>query len=266
MSDYRYPVQELLQLVNELGDKAVQARAAGIATQRKPDRTVVTEMDLYIEKKLFEFVRTRFPDDGFAGEEGKAVASRSGRVWLVDPIDGTQQYVRGQDFWGILVACVADDVPDLGVIAHPARQEVVWAERGKGCHAGTGAREERLRTSLVDRIEDAYVLHNGIDFACRTDKLDQLRRIVRSAEAERGYADSFGHTEVIRGHADVMIDFLAEPHDIAAVAVCVAEAGGSWSGLNGQNSVHQPGQVSVTANAALGPLVSAALTAEVVAG
>ncbi|MEH0928451.1 inositol monophosphatase family protein [Micromonospora sp. CPCC 205558] len=263
MGGYRYPVEELLQLVNELGEKALQAHSAGIATRRKPDRTVVTEMDVYIEDRLFEFVRTHFPDDGFAGEEGRAVTSRSGRVWLVDPIDGTQQYVRGQDFWGILVACVADDVPDLGVIAHPARRDLVWAERGKGCHSRTQAGEEQLRTSLVDRIEDAYVLHNGIDFACRTGKLDQLRRIVRTAEAERGYADSFGHTEVIRGRADVMIDFLAEPHDIAAVAVCVAEAGGSWSGLTRQDSVHQPGPVSVTANGHLGSLVSAELAGTV---
>lgn len=263
MGSYRYPVDELLRLVEDLGDKAVQARTAGVATRRKPDRTVVTEMDVYIEEKLFEFIRANFPDDGFAGEEGRAVASRSGRVWLIDPIDGTQQYVRGQDFWGILVACVADEVPDLGIIAHPARRDVVWAERGKGCYARTRAGDERLHTSLVDRIEDAYVLHNGIDFASRTGKLDQLRRIVRSAEAERGYADSFGHTEVIRGRADVMIDFLAEPHDIAAVAVCAAEAGGSWSGLSRPDSVHQPGSVSVTANGHLGPLVCAELAAEV---
>lgn len=258
-ADVRYPVNALIRLVQELGQDAIKAREHGVRARLKADRTFVSEADLHVERRLFEEIGSFFPDDGFFGEEGHGKSSTSGRTWIVDPIDGTQQYVRGQDFWGILVACVVDGQPEFGIISHPSREEVIWAVRNGGCFERGVRGDAPLRVSDITDLEDSYVLHNGIDFASQTGHLPQLREIVRVAQAERGYADSFGHAEVIRGRAEVMIDFLAEPQDVAAVALCVTEAGGCWRGTGKSDTVERPGAASITSNAAIADQIQAML-------
>lgn len=248
MSEVSGAVDELLDLVGSLGRDAESARAGELRVRQKVDRSLVTDVDVMIETEVYNFLRHKFPNDSVQGEEGCRFDGTSDFTWLIDPIDGTQQYVRGQDFWGILVARVNGVNPDVGVIAHPARAEVLWAERGRGCFSRTGDVATQLSVSGVSRLDEAYLLHNGLEFARRAGRVGGLSFLARSAAAERGYADSFGHTEVIRGRAEVMVDFLAEPHDIAAVACCVAEAGGRWSGGDPSGSVLRPGSMSITSN------------------
>lgn len=242
---------ELVDFLHHLGQKTLAQQLSPMDVSRKHDRSLVTRVDRENETAIAGIVLELFPGDGIAGEEGSRVPSMTGRQWLIDPIDGTRQFVHGQPLWGILIACLEGDNPVFGAVYHPSTQSVVWAQLNGGCfQVFRDGSTVRLRVSDVGEISSAYLLHNGVEFARRAGSQHQLIELCRSVDAERGYADSFGHIEVISGRADVMVDFLPEAHDIAAIALCVTEAGGRWISVGGGSS-SQPSPVTVTVNAAL---------------
>jgi len=249
----------IVDFLHDLGQRTLAEQLSPADVSRKHDRSLVTRFDRENEAALSRIILELFPGDGIVGEEGSRAPSSTGRKWLIDPIDGTRQFVSGQPLWGILLACLEGDEPVFGAMYHPSTQSVVWAQRDGGCFQvfGDGS-SQRLRVSDVDEISSAYLLHNGVEFARRANSQPQLIELCRAVDAERGYADSFGHIEVISGRADVMVDFLPEAHDIAAVALCVREAGGRWISVGG-GSPSRPSRVTVTSNAALADAVVDAL-------
>ena len=249
----QFPVTEftenVLPIVREAASMALKLQEDRMQIDNKADGSPVSQVDRAIETFLHDRLERVYPADGFRGEEETSRTSTSGRVWIVDPIDGTIQFIRGQEFWSILVAL--DDKQDhgkLGILAFPARDEIIYAEDGNGCWEITPEGTKKLHVSDTTKISDAYVLHNGIEFARRAKRAGQLTRLLTNVYAERGYADAFGHMEVIRGHADIMIDFLTEYHDIAAVRVAAEEAGGMWTALDGGQQLANPPTGSVTSN------------------
>lgn len=260
--EYQQLLESTLPIVRKAGELALNLQQDVLKIEIKDDRSPVTQVDHAIEQFLFDELGELCPDDGFKGEEKRSRASNSGREWVVDPIDGTVQFIRGQEFWSILVGLEQDGIGKVGIIAFPARNEIIYASAGNGCWEETDNGTRRLNVSVVTELSDSYVLHNGIEFARRVKRAGRLSGLLEVVGAERGYADAFGHMEVVRGRSDCMIDFLTEHHDIAAVRVAVDEAGGQWSALDGGQDLQLDGPGSLTSNGHLHEIIRLKLANE----
>jgi histidinol-phosphatase len=196
----------------------------------KADATVVTEVDAAAERAVRAALREHRPDDGVLGEEEGLDPGTSGRVWVVDPIDGTRMYAEGIPLWTTLVALRDATGPRLGVADAPASALRLRAERG----AGAWEADRRLAVSPVDRLADAFVLHASVEEYAARAETAALERVVTSARGSRGMADAWAHLMVARGSAEALMEATAcHEWDWAATQVIVEEAGGAVGTLDG---------------------------------
>jgi histidinol-phosphatase len=197
----------------------------GLVVERKADGTPVTEADRAAEALVRERLREAYPDDGVLGEEEAEHVGTSGRRWIVDPIDGTKAFTRGVPLYTTLLAVEDEDGPLAGVIVVPASGEAVWAARGEGClHDGRPA-----RVSTTASLDGAYVTTSSYS-SWPEPALLGLRR---SGAAMRTWGDGYGYLLVATGRVDAMVDPEAAPHDLAAMPVILAEAGGRFTDTTG---------------------------------
>jgi histidinol-phosphatase len=228
------------------GDVATRAADISMATfgsnqavTTKSDRTPVTETDLAIEAMFRRAVWAAFPDDGVVGEE-EGGRLGAGRTWIVDPIDGTVNFARGQPAWATLIALAVDGEPVLGVADAPAIGERYQAVRG----AGARLNGVPIRVSGTARLEDATIGHTGTESWTGHHLETAVRSILATAARTDLFHDVSGHTSLARGAADVAIEPLTGIWDWAAPKVIVEEAGGRMSALDGEPPRHQSGIVS----------------------
>ena len=195
----------------------------------KADLTVVTEVDAAAERAVREALREHRPDDGVLGEEEGLDPGTSGRVWVLDPIDGTRMYAEGIPLWTTLVALRDADGVVLGVADAPASALRLHASRGGGAwEVG-----RRLAVSPVDRLADAFVLHASVEEFAGLGETAALERLVTASRGSRGLGDAWAHLMVARGSAEALLE--AAPcyeWDWAATSVIVAEAGGAVTALD----------------------------------
>lgn len=193
----------------------------GLAVERKPDTTPVTEADRAVELELRRLLAEARPRDAVLGEEQGGASGESGQRWVLDPIDGTRNYTRGIPVWATLVALEDEGRLTLGVVSAPALGRRWWAERGAGAYADG----QPISVSAVDRIEDAV-----LSFALE----DGLPEIAQRAWHARGFGDFWSHMLVAEGAVDGAFETTGVAEwDLAAVQVVVEEAGGRFSDLAG---------------------------------
>ncbi|MEM9555579.1 MAG: inositol monophosphatase family protein [Acidobacteriota bacterium] len=205
----------------------------GVTVETKDDGTPVTRADREAERLLREAIAARYPDDAIVGEEEGGAPAEGGRTWILDPIDGTKSFVHGVPLYAILVALAVPGGavdgrprPVVGVVHLPALGETVAAWRGGGCWWNG----RRVEVSATSRVADALVL--GSDFpGLETD--DVAVPLFRAARLRRTWGDAYGYALVATGRADVMIDPIVSPWDVAAVQPLIEEAGGVFSDLDG---------------------------------
>ena len=168
-------------------------RAADLVVETKPDLTPVSEADTAVERALRDRLGAARPDDAIVGEEyGVSEGSGGGRRWIVDPIDGTKNYVRGIPVWATLLALQEGDQIAVGVVSAPALGRRWWAARGVGAFAADELTEEprRLRVSAVRALEDAQLCMSGFDGWEDNGRLEQLLTLAGGAGAPAGSATS----------------------------------------------------------------------------
>ena len=217
------------------GELALERFRGAVGARRKADGTWVTEADEAAERSLREAIAARFPAHNVHGEEEGLTRADGGPAvegaptWIVDPIDGTHNYVDGVPVWATLVALTVDGEPVVGVVEAPALGETYAAARGLGARLNG----EPIRVRPAPALEDALVLFGAFaDFLPEHEEL--LLRVVRAAGRDRGLGDFWGHMLVARGSADAMLD--AAPlalWDVAALQPIVAEAGARLTALEG---------------------------------
>jgi histidinol-phosphatase len=201
----------------------------------KTNRTEVTEADRETESAIAEEVSSRRPDDGMFGEEhGLVGKGDSPWRWIIDPIDGTSNFVRGIPVWATLIALTdAEHGPVLGVVSAPALGRRWWAAKGLGAFADGRA----CRVSNVSRLDEAQVsvtYSEGWDRAGLTNKLIALQQ---RAYRTRGFGDFWQHMLVAEGAVDLAIDAIGlAPYDLAAVMIVVEEAGGTFTDRHGERT------------------------------
>jgi len=205
----------------------------------KPDGSEVTVADKAAERLLRRHLRAAWPNDALLGEEYGGTLARTGRCWLIDPIDGTASYVLGLPMFGTLVSLLIDGEPVFGCIHLSALNETTYAARGLGCWLTRGGSRPRRVTVAAPRALAAAQV--GLTSVKQSDLAPRrgpwrLSRLARSAGRLRLVGDCVQYALLCRGALDAAIDPLMKPWDIGAIAPCVIEAGGSLSDLNGETT------------------------------
>lgn len=224
--------EDELAFANEVADRAAPI-AMGIfggelATRFKADNTPVTQADLRIEAMVREAITAKFPGDAILGEE-EGLSGDSKRVWVIDPIDGTKNFVAGIQIWATLIALVVDGVASVGVVAAPALGERYSAAKDGGAFLN----QTQIHVSQETALSSATVLLPSLTHFLRQPEPERFLNLARNAGRSRGFGDFWGHMLVARGSAQVMLDPSLRTWDIAAVRVVVEEAGGRVSSFNG---------------------------------
>ncbi len=235
---------EDLALALELADVAdsitlARFRAADLVVETKPDLTPVTEADTAVERTLRDRLGAARPKDSIVGEEyGSSIAPDAGRRWIVDPIDGTKNYVRGIPVWGTLLALQEGDQITVGVVSAPALGRRWWASAGSGAFMSDGLVSEPrpLRVSAVRALEDAQLCISGFDGWDVPGGIDRLLSLARSCWRTRGFGDFWSYMLVAEGVAEIACEAVVSLWDLAAPQVIVEEAGGTFTDLGGVRS------------------------------
>jgi len=229
-------LHELLQFSVEIaraaGDITLKYFRRQPETHKKTDGSFVTIADREAEAYLRNQILERFPDDGVLGEEEGERFGRSGRRWIIDPIDGTYAYVHGVPLFGVLVGLEIEEDYCLGVINIPALEEVVYAAKGLGCFLnGTPS-----RVSATSKLEDALLLCT--DFAaCERYGFGAAANVFQQrVKTSRTWGDCYGYVLVATSRADVMLDPIMNLWDCAALLPIMEEAGGTFTDWRGHRT------------------------------
>jgi histidinol-phosphatase len=226
---------EDLALARELADAAdtvtrVRFGAADLAVETKPDLTPVSDADRAVETALRQRLATERPDDAVIGEE-YGVTGASQREWIVDPIDGTKNFVRGMPVWATLLALRVDGTVAVGVVSAPALGRRWWAARGGGAWTSFQGRERHITVSTVSALDDAFVSYASL--AGWRDRRDSLLALTDRVWRTRAFGDFWSHMLVAEGAVDVSCEPEVSLWDLAALQPIVEEAGGRFSDLSG---------------------------------
>jgi histidinol-phosphatase len=216
----------------------------GVTVERKPDRSAVTVADRGAEQLLRRLIEQRFPQHAIVGEEFGGASRDASYCWILDPIDGTNSFVRGVPLYGVLVALAIDRIPVVGVAYFPALDEMVAAASGTGCRWNG----RLAQVSAVANLADACVTYS--DIASLAARLASRWSALQSTTAiQRGWGDCYGHCLVATGRSDIMLDDRMNPWDCAALLPILQEAGGRFTDWTGNPTID--GGDAVSTNGAL---------------
>ena len=221
--------------------------ALDLRVRTKPDATPVSDADTAAEQAIRAVLERRRPGDGVLGEEFGASGAGTGRRWVLDPIDGTKNYVRGVPVWATLIALMDADEVYVGVVSAPALGRRWWATRGQGAWSSFAGGEPRhLHVSQVAELADTSFGYSSLrGWAASPGGRDGLLALERQVRRTRGYGDFWQHMLVAEGAVDAAAEPEVSLWDLAALAVIVEEAGGRFTDLHGRRG---PGGGSVLAS------------------
>ena len=236
----------------QAGRQTLAHYQTGVTVERKIDRSVVTVADREAEQLMRRLIASRYPDHAIVGEEFGRDRRVASHCWILDPIDGTNSFVRGVPFYGVLIALEIDGEPVVGVSYFPAIDEMVAAARGLGCRWNG----RRVQVSAVTEFAEACVAYT--DAGGLSKRLhDEWDRLLADTELQRGWGDCYGHCLVATGRADVMLDPKMNPWDCAALIPILQEAGGRFTDWRG--AAITTGGDAVSSNGVLHPQILARL-------
>jgi histidinol-phosphatase len=209
--------------------------ALDLKIETKPDLTPVTDADRSAEELLRGVLAEQRPDDAVLGEEFGGTAVFEGRQWVLDPIDGTKNFVRGVPVWATLIALAVDDEVVLGVVSAPLLQRRWWASSGAGAWTGRSLlKATQCHVSDVRRLEDASLSYSSLDGWTQRGRLEDFLSLSRRCWRTRAYGDFWSYMLVAEGAVDIACEPDLKLHDMAALVPVVTEAGGRFSSLDGR--------------------------------
>ena len=227
-----------LRLAHVLADDAdslttARFKALDLHVMSKPDLTPVTDADQTVEegiRRTLSRVRSR---DAITGEEQGSTGT-SARRWIVDPIDGTKNFVRGVPVWATLISLVVDDEVVVGVVSAPQLQRRWWASKGGGAWTGRSLlKATQCHVSDVRRLEDASLSYSSLSGWEERGRLDDFLSLMRRCWRTRAYGDFWSYMLLAEGAVDIAAEPELEVYDMAALDVIVREAGGRFTSLDG---------------------------------
>lgn len=222
-----------LALAHELADLADELTLAGfhsrLDVRRKDDGTAVTDVDVDVERRLRARIAEVFPDHAVLGEEDGLDGPADAPRWILDPIDGTTNFIRGNPVFATLVALRLDDQDVLGVVSAPALGSRWDGVVGAGAHQDGRA----IHVSDVDRLADAEIAFGGLNHFADHGWFDVVARAAARTRRQRGYGDFWQHCLVAAGAVEIAMEAEVSTWDLAAVRAVVEAAGGRFTDLDG---------------------------------
>jgi histidinol-phosphatase len=241
---------ELALRLADAADALTTARflADDLVVETKPDLTPVSEADKAAEVAIRELLAAARPDDAVLGEEqGLTGGEANPRRWILDPIDGTKNFVRGLPVWGTLIGLQINGTIEVGVVSAPALGRRWYAGRGLGARVdGALAPAGPLQVSRIAALADACVTHSDLKLLADLGLGDAMLAASNAAWRTRGYGDFWMHMMVAEGAVDAAIDVDVKAWDLAPLAIIVEEAGGRFTDLRGEYTME--GGSGVTTN------------------
>jgi len=213
--------------------------ALDLVVEKKPDRTPVTDADKAVERAIRDRLRAARPGDSILGEE-YGTEGDSSRQWILDPIDGTANYLRGVPVWATLISLAIDGVPVLGVVSSPALGRRWWAASGEGSWTSdqtlaADAPPRRLQVSRVAELADSSISYNSLKGWDEAGRLESLLSLSRAVWRTRAYGEMWSYMLVAEGALDIAGEFDLQPYDMAALIPVIEEAGGRFSSVDGES-------------------------------
>ncbi|MFB8008381.1 histidinol-phosphatase [Nocardia sp. NPDC056000] len=234
--------------------------ALDLKIDSKPDLTPVSDADLAVERMVREALGSERPADLVLGEEFGGDAEFSGRQWVIDPIDGTKNFVRGVPVWASLISLLEDGVPVVGVVSAPALSRRWWAAAGAGAWTSFEKSEPKaISVSAVAELGAASLAISSLSGWRAIGRRAKLIALTDEVWRTRGYGDFYGYTLLAEGAVDIVTEPELSLWDMAALDILIREAGGSFTSLDGNPGPH--GGSAVATNSHLQDQVLAALAA-----
>lgn len=211
--------------------------SGNLEIETKPDMTPVTDADRAVEKLIREQLALHRPDDLIVGEEfGGDFALAAGRRWIIDPIDGTKNYMRGVPVWANLISLAVDDQIVVGVVAAPAMNRRWWAGAGLGAFTqDADGTTRQIRVSAIAKLEDAsFSYSDPVGWDLHGARGPEVwNELLSECWRSRGYGDFLSHMFVAEGAVDIAAEPQLSPWDVAALVPIITEAGGRMTGFDG---------------------------------
>jgi len=227
---------ELLQVLANAADDISLARfrALDLVVEAKPDRTPVTDADRAVEGKLRELLKLYRPTDEVIGEEMDKTGD-SNRSWIIDPIDGTANYLRGVPIWGTLIALRVDGEITTSIISAPALGRRWWAGKGRGAFTkDIDGSVRKITVSKIAKLEDSTLSFNSLEQWRNQGLLERLLELSTNVSRTRAYGDFLSYMFVAEGAIEIASEHDLKIHDIAALVPILTEAGGRITDLQGE--------------------------------
>lgn len=231
--------QQDLDLAIELADIAdaislKRFSALDLHVETKPDLSPVTDADRSVEQAIKARLAEAVPNDALIGEEFGTSGSAS-RTWIIDPIDGTANFMRGVPVWATLIALAIDGKPVVGVVSAPALGKRWWAAPGVGAFAREiDGSTRKLSVSAIGDLEHSSLSYNSLQMWDRAGKLNQLIELSRKIWRTRAFGDFWSYMLLAEGSLDIVAEHDLKIYDIAALVPIVEQAGGKFSDLAGE--------------------------------
>jgi histidinol-phosphatase len=273
-SDSKYSAELAFALT--LADRAdaislSRYHALDLEITTKPDNTPVTDADKAVERAIIDAIAAQYPTDGVVGEEFGSTGGKD-RYWIIDPIDGTKNFLRGVPTWATLIALVENEKVVVSVVSSPALYRRWYAREGGGAYVIEGSvgansagsagsvadipyTSRKLSVSKVSAVSDASIGYS--DFQGWGARRSAFEKLLDSAWRSRGMGDFWSHMLVAEGAVDVAIEPSLALWDMAALDLIVREAGGRFSSLDGMDGPFGPNAIS--SNGALHEVILEAL-------
>lgn len=233
----------------DVADKLSMARfgALDLKIETKPDLTPVSDADKSVEEELRKLINKYSASDSIIGEEfGKE--GNGNREWILDPIDGTKNFVRGVPFWGTLIGLRVDGILTTGMVSAPALGRRWFGATGLGSYLQTKTNsfqsERKLQVSKVSKLEDAYLGYSSQDLWKNPTQQDTFEKLLKNVWRARGFGDFIIHMMVAEGSLDVSIEPSLAVWDMAALIPIIREAGGNVTSLNNGDALQEKSMVT----------------------
>ncbi len=240
MADYESDLQLALRLA-DLADGITLSRyqSLDLKVEKKPDLSPVTDADRAVERAMIDELKKLRPNDGIFGEEFGEREGSSGRRWVIDPIDGTKNFVRGVPVWATLISLLDEDDTKVGVASAPALARRWYAHDGGGAFTTFMSGAPRaIHVSKVSQLSDASISFSGLRGWTLVGLSQKFAALAERCWRQRGYGDFWSHLLVAEGAVDIATEPELSLWDMAALDVIVREAGGRFSSIAGVDGPH----------------------------
>ena len=215
------------------GEVALEHYRRGFSVTLKADRSPVTEADRESERAIVDVLRARCPGHGTLGEELGETGPRE-RRFIVDPIDGTRNFIRRIPTWAVMIGLEEDGAVTAGVVYQPATDVLHTAWRGQGAWRDG----QPIRVSAVDELDRALVVHSSVNFLRRSPYWDGFLHLADRTQVQRGFGDFSAYLWVAEGQGEIALSTTVKAWDVAPLQVLVEEAGGRLTDLDGRRGIY----------------------------